>query len=80
MMAPSAPDWSGRTSVVIDKPLYYTLLREYATIEERLALLAERLAAAPAALEAARANLDPALVPVEWIAIAERTVPLGSMT
>ena len=68
----------GLYSDVITRGAYYTLLREYSTMEERLALLAERLAAAPAALEAARANLDPALVPVEWIAIATRTAPAGA--
>ena len=65
-------------SDVITRGAYYTLLRQYSTIEDRLAMLAERLAEAPAALDAARANLDPARVPPEWIAIAERTAPAGA--
>jgi len=65
-------------SDVITRGAYYTLLRQYSTVEDRLAMLAERLAEAPAALEAARANLDAARVPPEWIAIAERTAPAGA--
>jgi uncharacterized protein (DUF885 family) len=65
-------------SDVITRGAYYTLLRGYSTAEDRLAMLAERLAEAPAALDAARANLDPARVPPEWIAIAERTAPAGA--
>src|ERR671936_207455 len=68
----------GMYSDVITRGAYYALLRAHAPIEERLALLAERLAEAPAALDAARENLDPALVPAEWIAIAERTAPAGA--
>src|SRR5438067_2835800 len=63
---------------VITRGAYYGVTREYAPMEERLALLAERLAQAPAALDAARANLDPGRVPVEWVAIAQRTVPAGA--
>jgi uncharacterized protein (DUF885 family) len=62
----------------ITRGAYYLLLRQHGMLEERLAALAERLAEAPAALDAARANLDPALVPPEWIAIAERTAPAGA--
>jgi hypothetical protein len=65
-------------SDVITRGAYYTLLRGYSTADDRLAMLAERLAEAPAALDAARANLDPARVPPEWIAIAERTAPAGA--
>jgi uncharacterized protein (DUF885 family) len=65
-------------SDVITRGAYYILMRGYGTIEDRLAMLAERLAEAPAALDAARANLDPARVPPEWIAIAERTAPAGA--
>jgi uncharacterized protein (DUF885 family) len=65
-------------SDVITRGAYYILLRGYGTIEDRLAMLGERLAEAPAALDAARANLDPARVPPEWIAIAERTAPAGA--
>ena len=65
-------------SDVITRGAYYILLRAYGTVEDRLAMLAERLAEAPAALDAARANLDPARVPPEWIAIAERTAPAGA--
>jgi uncharacterized protein (DUF885 family) len=65
-------------SDLITRGAYYILLRGYSTIEDRLAMLAERLAEAPAALDAARANLDPARVPPEWIAIAERTAPAGA--
>jgi uncharacterized protein (DUF885 family) len=68
----------GLYSDLITRAAYYTLMREYTTIEERLALLSERLAAAPAVLDAARANLDAKLVPVEWIAIATRTAPAGA--
>ena len=68
----------GLYSDVITRGAYYAILRAQAPIEERLALLAERLAEAPAALDAGRANLDPALVPKEWIAIAERTAPAGA--
>ena len=68
----------GLYSDLVTRGAYYALLREYSPMEERLALLAERLAKAPAALEAARANLDPALVPVEWVAIALRTAPAGA--
>ena len=65
-------------SDLITRGAYYALLREHGTLEERLATLAERLAEAPAALDDARANLDPALVPSEWVAIAERTAPAGA--
>jgi len=68
----------GLYSDLVTRGAYYGILREYSPMEERLALLAERLGEAPAALESARANLDPALVPVEWIAIAERTAPAGA--
>src|SRR5438093_637342 len=63
---------------LITRGAYYILLRGYSGPEDRLAMLAERLAEAPAALDAARANLDPARVPPEWIAIAERTAPAGA--
>ena len=65
-------------SDLITRGAYYILLRGYSGPEDRLAMLAERLAEAPAALDAARANLDPARVPPEWIAIAERTAPAGA--
>jgi uncharacterized protein (DUF885 family) len=65
-------------SDLITRGAYYSLLRQQGMLEERLSALAERLAEAPAALEAARANLDPARVPAEWIAIAERTAPAGA--
>ncbi|MEX2047681.1 MAG: DUF885 domain-containing protein [Chloroflexota bacterium] len=65
-------------SDAITRGAYYTLLRGYSTVEDRLAMLAERLAEAPAALDAARENLDAARVPPEWIAIAERTAPAGA--
>jgi uncharacterized protein (DUF885 family) len=65
-------------SDLITRGAYYILLRGYGSPEDRLAMLAERLAEAPAALDAARANLDPARVPREWIAIAERTAPAGA--
>jgi len=65
-------------SDLITRGAYYILLRQHSTPEDRLAMLAERLAEAPAALDAARANLDPARVPPEWIAIAERTAPAGA--
>jgi len=68
----------GLYSDLVTRGAYYSVLREYSPMEERLALLAERLGEAPAALESARANLDPALVPVEWIAIATRTAPAGA--
>ena len=62
----------------ITRGAYYAFLREHAPLAERVATLAERLAEAPAALECAKANLDPALVPLEWIEIALRTVPAGA--
>src|SRR5919201_3491767 len=68
----------GLYSDVITRGAYYALLRAQAPVEERLAMPAERLSKAPAALDAARENLDPALVPAEWIAIAERTAPAGA--
>ena len=63
---------------LVTRGAYFSLMREYQPMEERLALLAERLSQAPAALDAARANLDPALVPHEWVAIAARTAPAGA--
>jgi len=63
---------------LITRGAYYILLRGHSSPEDRLAMLAERLVEAPAALDAARANLDPARVPPEWIAIAERTAPAGA--
>ncbi|HUQ42494.1 MAG TPA: DUF885 family protein, partial [Candidatus Limnocylindrales bacterium] len=68
----------GLYSDLVSRGAYYSLLREYSPMEERLAQLSERLSEAPAALDAARENLDPALVPVEWSAIATRTAPAGA--
>ena len=65
-------------SDVITRAAYYAFLREHAPLAERAATLAERLDQAPAALEDAKRNLDPARVPVEWIAIALRTVPAAA--
>src|SRR6266852_2317851 len=64
---------------LITRGAYYILLRGHSSPEDRLAMLAERLAEAPAALDAARANLDPARVPPEWIAIAERTAAADAL-
>lgn len=68
----------GLYSDLITRGAYYAILREHAPLEERLAILAERLAHAPTALDSARANLDPQRVPLEWVAIALRTVPAGA--
>ena len=65
-------------SDAITRAAYYAFLREHAPLAERVATLAERLAEAPAVVKAAKANLDPALVPLEWIEIALRSVPAGA--
>ena len=57
---------------------YYAFLREHAPLAERVATLAERLADAPRVLDDARRNLDPALVPPEWIKVAQRSIPAGA--